>query len=99
MMKNMEVWEENINKTMNKKMLEQMNLHAPQTIKATSTQDLDPLPLVNNNHPSVLSHEMDALEPGEPPSRTLPWKPVSLSSLLHLAEARRGKCYTTPSCF
>jgi hypothetical protein len=58
MMKNMEVWEENINKTTNKRMLEQMPLHAPQTIKATSTQDLDPLPLTSNNHPSVLSHEM-----------------------------------------
>jgi hypothetical protein len=49
MMKNMEVWEENISKATNKRMLEQMALHAPQTIKATSTQDLDPLPLANNN--------------------------------------------------
>ncbi len=38
MMKNMEVWEENINKATNKRMLEQMTLHAPQTIKATSTR-------------------------------------------------------------
>ena len=67
MMKNMEVWEDNINKATNKRMLEQMALHAPQTIKATSTQDLDPLPLANNNHPSVLPHEMYALEPGDPP--------------------------------
>jgi hypothetical protein len=71
MMKNMEFWEDNIKKATNKRMLEQMALHAPQTIKATSTQDLDPLPLANNDHPSVLSHEMYALEPGDPPSRTL----------------------------
>ena len=61
-------------------MLEQMALHAPQTIKATSTQDLDPLPLTNNNHPSVLPHEMYALEPGDPPSRTLSWKPLGFLS-------------------
>jgi hypothetical protein len=30
-----------------------MVLHASQTIKVTSTQDLDPLPLANNNHPSL----------------------------------------------
>jgi hypothetical protein len=80
MMKNMEVWEENINKATNKRMLEQMDLHAPQTIKATSTQDLDPLPLANNNHPFVLSHEMYALEPGDTPSRTLSWKPLGFLS-------------------
>jgi hypothetical protein len=32
MMKNMEVWEENINKGTNKRILEQMTLHAPQTM-------------------------------------------------------------------
>jgi hypothetical protein len=79
-MKNMEVWEENITKATNKRMLEQMTLHAPQTIKTTSTQDLDPLPLVNINHPSVLSHEMYALEPGDTPSRTLSWKPLGFLS-------------------
>ena len=35
MMKNMEVWEENIAKATNKRMLEQMALHVPQIIKAT----------------------------------------------------------------
>ena len=79
-MKNMEVWEENIAKTTNKRMLEQMSLHAPQTIKATSTQDLDPLPLAINNHPSVLPHEMYALEPGDTPSHTLSWKPLGFLS-------------------
>ncbi len=81
-MKNMEVWEENISKATNKRMLEQMALHASQTIKATSTQDLDPLPLANNNHPSVLSHEMYVLDPGDTPSRTLSWK--SLGFLSHV---------------
>jgi hypothetical protein len=80
MMKNMEVWEENIAKPTNKRMLEQMALHAPQIIKTTSTQDLDPLPLVINNHPSVLPHEMYALEPGDTPSRTLSWKPLGFLS-------------------
>ena len=55
-------------------MLQQLALHAPQIIKATSTQDLDPLP------PSVLPHEMFALEPGDPPSRTLTWKPLGFLS-------------------
>ena len=81
-MKNMDFREDNIKKATNKRMLEQMALHAPQTIKATSTQDLDPLPLANNNHPSVLPHEMYALEPGDPPSRTLSWK--SLGFLSHV---------------
>jgi hypothetical protein len=76
----MEFWEDNIKKATNKRMLEQMALHAPQTIKATSTQDLDPLSLANNNHPSVLPHEMYALEPGDPPSRTLSWKPLGFLS-------------------
>jgi hypothetical protein len=80
MMKNMEVWEDNINKATNKRILEKMVLHAPQTIKTTSTQDLDPLPLANNNHPSVLPDEMYTLEPGDTPSRTLPWKPLGFLS-------------------
>ncbi len=73
-MKKWEVWEENIAKATNKRMLEQMSLHAPQVIRATSTQDLDPLPLANNDYPSVLPHEMYALEPGDIPSRILSWK-------------------------
>ncbi len=57
-----------------------MSLHAPQIIKATSTQDLDPLPLANNDHPSVFPYEMYALESGDPPSRTLTWKPLGFLS-------------------
>ena len=48
----------------------------------TSTQDLDPLPLSNNDHPSVLSFEMYSLESGEPPSLTLNWKPLGFLSLI-----------------
>ena len=67
-MKNMDIWVNNIAKTTNKRMLEEWALHKPQTIKATSTQDLDPPPLPVNDHPSVLPDEMFALEPGDPPS-------------------------------
>jgi hypothetical protein len=61
-------------------MLEQMALHAPQIIRATSTQDLDPLPLASNNYPSALPYEMYALEPGDIPSRILSWKALGFLS-------------------
>ncbi len=51
-----------------------------QTIRETSTQDLDPLPLANNDHTFVIPVEMYTLEPGEPPSRTLNWKPLGFLS-------------------
>ncbi len=63
-----------------------MTLHASQTIKATSTQDLDPLSLANSSrftliiNPSVLPHEMYALEPGDPPFHTLSWKTLGFLS-------------------
>ncbi len=75
-MKNWDFWEKKIANATNKRMLEQWVLHKPQTVKATSTLDLDPPPLAANDHPSVLPHEMFALEPGDPPSRTLTWKPL-----------------------
>jgi hypothetical protein len=62
-------------------MLQQMTLHTEQIIKATSTKDLDPRPLGNNDHPSDLPFEMYTLEPGEPPSRTLNWKSGFLSHI------------------
>jgi hypothetical protein len=80
MMKKLEVRDENIDKATNKRMLEQMTLHAPQIIKSTSTQDLDPLPLDSNNYPSVLPHDMYALEPGDIPFRILSWKPLGFLS-------------------
>jgi hypothetical protein len=57
-------------------MLQQLAFHTQQITKATSTQDLDPRLLANNDHPSVLPFEMYAIEPGEPPSRSLCWKPL-----------------------
>ncbi len=74
-MKNWDFWDSKIANATNKRML-----HKPQTIRATSTLDLDPPPLAANDHPSVLSFEMFALEPGDPPSRTLTWKPLGFLS-------------------
>ena len=77
-------------------MLDQLDFHVPQIIKTTSTQDLDPLPLTNNDHPSVLPHEMFALEPGDPPSHTLTWKPLGFLS--HI-KSRHGVPMTITSLF
>jgi hypothetical protein len=60
--------------------LQQLTFHTQKTIKATSTQDLDPRRLTDNDHASVLSYEMYTLEPGEIPSRTLTWKPLGFLS-------------------
>ena len=79
-MKNMDIWVDKIENSSNRRMLEQWDLHKSQIIKATSTQDLDPAPLAANDHPSVLPHELFALEPGDPPSRTLTWKPLGFLS-------------------
>ena len=48
-------------------MLEQLALRTPKTFHATSEQDLNPRPCAVNEHPSVLAHEMMAIEPGEKP--------------------------------
>ena len=39
-----------------------------------------PCAMAVNDHPSVLPHEMFALEPGDPPSRTLTWKTLGFLS-------------------
>jgi hypothetical protein len=80
MMKKWEPWETNMRKSNNSRMLQQLALHTQQITKATSTQDIDPRPLANNDHPSVLHFEMYAIEPGEPPSRSLVWKPLGFLS-------------------
>ncbi len=67
-------------KSTNSRMLQQLAFHTQQTIKGTSTQGLDPLPLANNDHVSVLPFEMHALEPGETPIRTLNWNPLGFLS-------------------
>ena len=69
-------------------MLQQLAFHTQQIIKETSTQDLDPRPLVNNDYPSVLPFEMYALEPGESPTRSLNWK--SLGFLSHIKRRTIG---------
>jgi hypothetical protein len=78
MMKYWGPWETKMQKSTNQRMLQQLAFHMQQTIKAT--QDLDPLPLANNDHESVLPFEMYALEPSEPPSRTLNWNPLGFLS-------------------
>ena len=79
-MKNWDSGEKKIANATNRRMQEQWALHMPQTIKATSTQDLDPVSLAVIDHPSVLPHELFALEPGDPASRTLTWKPLGFLS-------------------
>ncbi len=80
MMKKWEPWDTNTRKSNNSRMLQQLAFHTQQITKATSTQDLDPRPLANNDHPSVLPFETYAIEPGEPPSRSLHWKPLGFLS-------------------
>jgi hypothetical protein len=79
MMRKWEPWDTNVSKSNNHRMLQQLASHTQQTIKATSTQDLDPCPLADNDHASVLPYEMHA-EPGEISSRTLNWKPLGFLS-------------------
>jgi hypothetical protein len=80
MMGKWEPWETNMLKSNNSRMLRPLTLHTQQIIKVTSTQDLDPLPLSNNDHPSVLPCEMYVIESGEPPSWSLTWKPLGFLS-------------------
>jgi hypothetical protein len=80
MMNKWEPWENSMRKSRNPRMLQQLTLHSQQLIKVTSTQDLDPRPLANNDHPSILPFEMHTLEPGETPSRTLKWNPLGFLS-------------------
>jgi hypothetical protein len=74
-MKKWEPWETNLRKSNNTRMLQQLALHTQKIMKTTSTQDLDPRPLTNHDHPSVLPFEMFTLDPGDPPSRSLNWNP------------------------
>jgi hypothetical protein len=91
MMKYWGLWETNMQKSTNCRILQQLDFHTQQTIKTTSTQDLDPLPLANNDHTSVLPFKMYSLEPGEPPSRTLNCNPLGF--LRHI------KCRTNDDRF
>jgi hypothetical protein len=82
MMKNWIPWETKVRKSNNSRMLQQWAFHTKRINKATRTQDLDPFPLANNDHASVLPFEMYALESGEQQSRTLNWKPLGFLSHL-----------------
>ena len=70
-MRNWEPWTTNNGKSNNHRILQQLAFHKQQIIKTTSVQDLDPRSSSNNPHESVLTHEMEAIEQGENPSRTL----------------------------
>ena len=76
-MRKWELWKTNIVKSNNHRMLQQLAFHKRQTIKTTRVQDLDPRPCSDNDHESVLTHEMTTIEPTEIPSRTLAWTPLA----------------------
>ena len=61
-------------------MLQQLVFHKRQTIKSTRVQDLDPRPSADNAYESVLTHEMEAIEPSEIPCGTLTWTPLAYLS-------------------
>jgi hypothetical protein len=73
------LWKTNIDNVSNTRistwMIEQLDLHTPKTFHTTSEQDLNPRPCTVNDHPSVLAHEMMAIEPGEKPACMLTWGP------------------------
>ncbi len=59
-----------------------MDFHTQKIIPTTSVQDLNPRPCVDNVHASVLSFEMETIEPDdvEIPTRKLTWKPLTFLS-------------------
>ena len=61
-------------------MVQQLVFHKHQTMKTTRVQDLDPRSYTDNDHESVLTHDMTVIEPSEFPSRTLTWKPLDFLS-------------------
>ncbi len=91
MMKKWEPCETNMRKSNNSRMIQKLVLHTQQIMNTTSTQDHDPRPLTNNDHPSVLPFEMYVIESGEPPSWSLTWKPLGFLS--------RIKCRTNSDRF
>jgi hypothetical protein len=61
-------------------------------IPASSLQDLNPRPCVDNVHVSVLPFEMSVIEPcdGEIPTRKLTWKPLGWLSHIKLLHPDEG---------
>jgi hypothetical protein len=53
MMRNWEIWNTNIQKSNNNRMLQRLAFHAQKTIPAISVQDLNPRPCADNAHASV----------------------------------------------
>ena len=74
-----EIWNTNIRKSNNNRMMQQLDFHVQKIIPTTSVQDLHPRPCADNAHTSVLPFEMTAIEPGdgEIPTRKLTWKPLA----------------------
>ena len=92
-MRNWEPWKTTIEKSNNHRMLQQLvfhqqlSFHTQQTITTTSVQDLDPRSSTNNNHTSVLVHEMETnqtIEPDENPTHMLTWKPLDFLLSCHV---------------
>ena len=79
-MKNWEPWKVTIEKSNYHRMLEQLDFRVQHSVQTTSAQDLHPRSCADIAHPSVLSHEMMTLEPGENPTRMFTWKPTSFLS-------------------
>ena len=75
-------------------MLQQLTFHAQKTIPGTSILDLDPRPCSDNDHTSVLPHEMTDIEPGESPTRTFTWK--SLAFLSHIKRRTNDDRFPRP---
>jgi hypothetical protein len=94
MMNRWETWGKSMQKSRNPRMLQQLTLHSQQVIRPTSTQDLDPRLLANNDHPSILPFEMHAIEPGETPSRVLKWSPLGFLS--HIKRRTIGDRFPLP---
>ena len=73
---------------------QQLTFHVQQIIQTSSVQDLDPHPCADNAHTSVLPHELESIEPGENPTRTLTWK--SLTFLNHIKRRTNDDRFPLP---
>ena len=61
-MRNWEVWKTNIEKSNNHRMIQQLDFHSQQIIEDTSVQDLEPRPCDDNDHVSVLPHDLNHIK-------------------------------------
>ena len=89
-MRNWEPWETNIGKSNasnNHRMIQQLAFHQQQSILNPSgvpvSKNLTLGPAQTMPTSPTLAYEMEAIEPGENPSRTLTSKPTSLTVELH----------------